>query len=96
MSTDRHALARITPNQRMMSLAGGVPGSRTVTPRQKAAIIVRYMLGEGAKIPLSQLPEHMQSALAEQMGHASVATTMSFYAAAADEAAAAIADAVID
>lgn len=35
-------------------------------------------------------------ALAEQMGHASVATTMSFYAAAADEAAAAIADAVVD
>jgi integrase/recombinase XerC len=35
-------------------------------------------------------------ALAEQMGHASVATTMTFYAAAADEAADAIADAVAD
>lgn len=35
-------------------------------------------------------------ALADQMGHASVATTMSFYAAAADEAADAIADAVSD
>ncbi|NGZ99373.1 site-specific integrase [Nocardioides sp. W3-2-3] len=35
-------------------------------------------------------------ALADLMGHASVATTMSFYAAAADEAAAAIADAVVD
>ncbi|HXH77338.1 tyrosine-type recombinase/integrase [Nocardioides sp.] len=35
-------------------------------------------------------------ALADQMGHASVATTMSFYAAAADEAAQAIADAVSD
>jgi integrase len=35
-------------------------------------------------------------ALADQMGHASVATTMSFYAAAADEAAQAIADAVVD
>lgn len=35
-------------------------------------------------------------ALATQMGHASVATTMEFYAAAADEAAAAIADAVVD
>lgn len=35
-------------------------------------------------------------ALAALMGHASVATTMTFYAAAADEAAAAIADAVVD
>lgn len=35
-------------------------------------------------------------ALADQMGHASVATTMSFYAAAADEAGQAIADAVSD
>jgi integrase len=35
-------------------------------------------------------------ALAEQMGHASVSTTMSFYAAAADDAAQAIADAVSD
>lgn len=35
-------------------------------------------------------------ALAELMGHASVATTMSFYAAAADDAADAIADAVVD
>lgn len=35
-------------------------------------------------------------ALAEMMGHASVATTMSFYAAAADEAAQQIADSVID
>jgi integrase/recombinase XerD len=35
-------------------------------------------------------------ALANQMGHASVATTMSFYAAAADDAARAIADAVSD
>jgi integrase len=35
-------------------------------------------------------------ALADQMGHASVATTMAFYAAAADDAAQAIADAVVD
>lgn len=35
-------------------------------------------------------------ALADQLGHASVATTMTFYAAAADEAAQAIADSVFD
>ena len=68
MSHDRHALARITPVPRMMSLAGDAPGRRVLTARQKAAIIVRYLLAEGAQIPLSQLPEHMQSALAEQMG----------------------------
>lgn len=68
MSDESHALARITPVQRMMTVAGDVPQRRVLGPRHKAAIIVRYLLGEGAKIPLSQLPEHMQSALAEQMG----------------------------
>jgi flagellar motor switch protein FliG len=52
----------------MMTVAGDAPLRRVLGPRHKAAIIVRYLLGEGAKIPLSQLPEHMQSALAEQMG----------------------------
>ncbi|MFZ1469053.1 MAG: FliG C-terminal domain-containing protein [Paracoccaceae bacterium] len=65
---DGHALARINPAQRMMTLAGDTPSRRILSTRQKAAIIVRFMLAEGAKIPLSQLPEHMQSALAEQMG----------------------------
>ena len=68
MSDESHALARITPTQRMMTLAGDTPARRVVSPRQKAAIIVRYLLAEGASIPLSQLPDHMQSALAEQMG----------------------------
>lgn len=68
MANDRHALARIIPAQRMLSVPGEPGGMRVLGPRQKAAIIVRYLLGEGAKIPLSQLPDHMQSALAEQMG----------------------------
>ncbi|MCU0827337.1 MAG: flagellar motor switch protein FliG [Tabrizicola sp.] len=41
---------------------------RTLTPRQKAAVIVRYLLTEGTSLPLASLPEHMQAALAEQMG----------------------------
>jgi flagellar motor switch protein FliG len=36
--------------------------------RVKAAVIVRLLLAEGAQLPLSTLPEHMQSALAEQIG----------------------------
>ncbi len=36
--------------------------------RQKAAIIVRLLLADGAQLPLSSLPEHLQAALTEQMG----------------------------
>ena len=67
MTQDIVPLARITPERRAISLRG--PGGRRVlTPRAKAAIIVRYLLTEGASLPLSSLPEHMQAALAEQMG----------------------------
>jgi len=50
------------------------PGKRTprmrpaLTGRQKAAIIVRLLLADGAQLPLSALPEHLQAALTEQMG----------------------------
>lgn len=36
--------------------------------QQKAAIIVRYLLSEGARVPLASLPEHLQAALTEQIG----------------------------
>ena len=38
------------------------------SPREKAAIIVRLLLAEGGRVPLSALPDHLQAALAEQMG----------------------------
>lgn len=38
------------------------------SPRQKAAIIVRLLLAEGSPLPVSALPDHLQTALAEQMG----------------------------
>ena len=50
------------------------PGLRTprmrpaLNGRQKAAIIVRLLLADGAQLPLSALPEHLQAALTEQMG----------------------------
>ncbi len=43
--------------------------ARTLSRRQKAAVIVRLMLSEGSPLTLSTLPEHMQASLAEQMGH---------------------------
>lgn len=67
MASDGLPLARITPAQRMVTL-GGDGARRVLNPREKAAVIVRYLLGEGAALPLAQLPDHMQSALAEQMG----------------------------
>lgn len=46
----------------------GTPVPRDLTPREKAAVIVRYLLSEGAALPLAQLPEHVQAALAKQIG----------------------------
>lgn len=65
--SERQALARIEPVRRAVP-APATPKVRVPSPREKAAIIVRFLLAEGAEIPLSRLPEHMQSALTEQMG----------------------------
>ena len=65
MSQDIVPLARIFPDRRAVTT---VLPRRTLTPRQKAAVIVRYLLIDGTSLPLSSLPEHMQAALAEQMG----------------------------
>ncbi|MBS3980244.1 MAG: flagellar motor switch protein FliG [Rhodobacteraceae bacterium] len=59
-------LARITPERRITTIPP-LP-KRVLTSRQKAAVIVRYLLTQGTSLPLSSLPEHMQAALAEQMG----------------------------
>ncbi len=47
-----------------------VPGDTlpAIRPREKAAIIVRLLLAEGAPIKLAALPEGIQTALAQQMG----------------------------
>lgn len=39
-----------------------------LTGRQKAAVIVRLLLAEGADVPLAGLPDHLQAALTEQIG----------------------------
>lgn len=43
------------------------PSGEALSSREKAAIIVRLLLAEGAPIKLSALPDHMQAALTEQM-----------------------------
>ena len=55
-------LARITPNRASGS------ASAHLSRRQKAAIIVRFLLNEGADIPLTDLPEPLQAQLTTQMG----------------------------
>src|SRR6056297_590038 len=55
-------LARITPSR-----ASG-PASARLSRRQKAAIILRFLLNEGADIPLRDLPEQLQAQLTTQMG----------------------------
>ena len=62
------ALAQIRPVQITVDAATGTPVARTLSAREKAAVIVRLMLAEGSPLPLSSLPEHMQASLAEQIG----------------------------
>src|SRR6056297_715514 len=55
-------LARLSPPRQTPTAAA------RLTRRQKAAIIVRFLLNEGADVPLSNLPEDLQGILTTQMG----------------------------
>ncbi|ULB10376.1 flagellar motor switch protein FliG [Cereibacter azotoformans] len=61
------ALARIRPVQRAVPIERDEGEPRPLSRREKAAIIVRLLLAEGAPLPLTALPEDMQEGLAEQM-----------------------------
>ncbi len=63
----RNTLGQITPVRRV-SHAPVPTQPQPLKGRVKAAVIVRLLLAEGGSLPLSALPEHMQSALAEQIG----------------------------
>ena len=54
-------LARLSPPAQGGAAAG-------LSRRQKAAIVVRFLLNEGAEIPLTDLPEPLQASLTTQMG----------------------------
>ncbi len=68
MSQEMVPLARIFPDRRAMAISPTTTVRPGLTPRQKAAVIVRHLLSDGATLPIATLPEHMQAALAEQMG----------------------------
>lgn len=65
---------------RALAAPGAAPGAalgaartpekppRTLTPREKAAVIVRLLLAEGVRLPIDTLPDHLQAALTEQIG----------------------------
>ncbi len=67
MADSGQALARITTERRAIARPG--PLRRPdLTPQQKAAIIVRLLIEDNSPLPIVRLPDHMQAALAEQMG----------------------------
>ncbi|MCZ0810667.1 MAG: flagellar motor switch protein FliG [Pseudomonadota bacterium] len=73
--TQRTQLARLTqPDSSQApppSSSSPVPRSAAaarLTRRQKAAIIVRFLLKEGAEVPLGDLPDPLQASLTTQMG----------------------------
>lgn len=48
--------------------AAAKPPARQVNSAEKAAIVVRFLMNEGANIPLDTLPENLQAELTQQMG----------------------------
>lgn len=64
------ALAQIKPAQRAVRMVQEPlpPAIRTLTKRQKAAVIVRLLMAEGSPIPVTALTEDMQADLTEEMG----------------------------
>lgn len=62
-----HLAERFAAPSRLADGGFGAP-QRALTSRQKAAVIVRLLLAEGAPVPIAALPEHLQAALTEQIG----------------------------
>ena len=61
--------ADLTPRVEMAEILDAHSPRRVALPgRQKAAIIVRLLLAEGVRLPLANLPDHVQAALTEQIG----------------------------
>lgn len=65
MEQDGTRLARIVPPPG----ADEGPVTRRLNSRQKAAVLVRFLMGEGVALPISDLPERTQTMLAAQMAH---------------------------
>ena len=62
-------LGKITPSQKILRRRPAqISEPRNLSPRAKAAVIVRLLLSQGAAPPIADLPEHLQASLTEQMG----------------------------
>lgn len=57
-----------TPAARVAPAPAARSAARRLTRRQKAAIVVRFLLREGAEVPLADLPEPLQEVLTNQIG----------------------------
>lgn len=78
MTVQEMPLARISPVQREApaTIHAPAPGEgpapirpvRNLSSRQKAAVIVRFLLAQGTDLPLANLPDDVQAELTEQMG----------------------------
>src|SRR6056297_809154 len=71
--TQRTQLARLTQPDSSQASPSSSPAPRSaaaarLSRRQKAAIIVRFLLKEGAEVPLGDLPDPLQASLTTQMG----------------------------
>jgi flagellar motor switch protein FliG len=63
-------MSAIAPFRHRGSAPSGDAGDRAgpdLSGPQKAAVIVRFLLAQGTDLPLGSLPDHQQSALAEQL-----------------------------
>ena len=67
MAISSAMLARLSSPANFLPSAEA-PRARPVKSREKAAIIVRLLLAEGAPLKISDLPDDLQTALAQQMG----------------------------
>lgn len=69
---DTQALVQMTPDARGTSTENAEEPARvvprTLSNREKAAVVVRLLLNEGAEIPLEELPDGLQEKLTYQLG----------------------------
>lgn len=67
-SIDVSYALEIADHEALPDLAAPSLAAADLSKRQKAAIVVRVLLAEGARIPLADLPDDLQEELAHQMG----------------------------
>ena len=63
------SLAQLPDMSGMPPPKGGLPSAPALTGRQKAAIVVRLLLANDLKLPISELSEDAQSALADEIAN---------------------------